>query len=58
MVGCEYLQLYWSGAGRTSQGSAIAVPASKRFLATCTISCYVAFKICFTCNAVSAWEVL
>jgi hypothetical protein len=23
MVGCEYLHLYWSGAGRTSQGTAI-----------------------------------
>ena len=23
MVGCKYLHLYWSGAGRTSQGTAI-----------------------------------
>ena len=23
MVGCEYLHLYWSGAGKTSQGTAI-----------------------------------
>jgi hypothetical protein len=23
MVGCEYLHLHWSGAGRTSQGAAI-----------------------------------
>ena len=23
MIGCKYLHLYWSGAGRTSQGTAI-----------------------------------
>jgi hypothetical protein len=26
MVGCEYLHLHWSGAGRTSQG--VAIPGS------------------------------
>lgn len=38
MVGCEYLLLYWSGAGRASQGTAISqAPVSKYFLASAIV---------------------
>jgi hypothetical protein len=29
MVGCVYLHLYWSGAGRIAQGTARLAPVSK-----------------------------
>jgi hypothetical protein len=32
MVGCEYLHLYWSGAGRSSQGTAISGPCQEALL--------------------------
>jgi hypothetical protein len=35
MVNCEFLYLYWSGADRPSQGTAI--PGSKRFSASAIV---------------------
>jgi hypothetical protein len=37
MVGCEYLHLYWSGAGRPSRGQLYQDPVSKHFLASAVV---------------------